>query len=208
MQLNNRHFEKLRKAIFNELLQANLHYEIFWELHAAHKDIANVRNVYLSFFVATMRAHQNLFCIRVHNAIKYDTRTGNFPRLMNYVKSNAGLSDVYPLEKIEEMFNNILSEHEGIIDKIKIVRNQYIAHNQLTKRDLISPPTYTYEEGRKLLKDLRKMLNSLSSPYDGNVFSFDVIPKLNTGQMLVDLNEYHQSKLQRLKTYRDQSRVT
>jgi hypothetical protein len=198
MGLNDRHFEKLRKAIFNELLQASLHYEIFWELHAAHKDIADVRNVYLSFFVVTMRAHQNLFCVRVYNVTKYDNRTSNFPRLLNYIRSNAALSEVYPLKQIEGMLN-VLSEHEEIISKIQIVRNQYVAHNQLTKKDLISPSTYTYDEGAKLLKALQRMLNSLSSQYDGNVFTFDVFPKLNIEQMLFDLNEHHQSKLDKLR---------
>jgi hypothetical protein len=198
MGLNDRHFENLRRAIFNELHQASLHYEIFWELYAAHNDIADVRNVYLSFFVATMRAHQNLFCIRVHNVTKYDNRTGNFPRLLNYIKSNTALSEVYPLKQIEDMFD-ILSEHKGIISKIQIARNQYIAHNQLTKRDLVLPPTYTYDEGAKLLKALQKMFNSLSGQYDKNVFSFDVSPKLNTTQILIDLNEYRQSQLAKLR---------
>jgi hypothetical protein len=203
MALNDRHFEDLRKAIFNELHQASLHYDIFWALHAAHKDIANVRNAYLSFFVVTMRAHQNLFCVRVYNVTKYDNRTSNFPRLLNYIKSNAALLKVYPLKQVEEMIN-ILSEHKWIISKIKIVRDQYIAHNQLTKRDLISPPTYSYDEGAKLLKDLQKMFNSLSGQYDGNVFSFDVSPKLNTTQMLIDLNEYRQSQLAQLRKFVNQ----
>jgi hypothetical protein len=94
---------------------------------------------------------------------------------------------------------DILSEHKGIISKIQIARNQYIAHNQLTKRDLVLPPTYTYDEGAKLLKALQKMFNSLSGQYDKNVFSFDVSPKLNTTQILIDLNEYRQSQLAKLR---------
>jgi len=203
MGLKDRHFENLRKSIFNDLHQASLHYEIFWELHAAHKDIADVRNVYLSFFVVTIRAHQNLFCIRTHNVTKYNSRTGNFPRLLNYLKSNSALLEVYPLKQIEDMFN-ILSANKEIINKIQVVRDQYIAHNQLTKMDLISPPTYTYDEGAKLLKDLQKTFNRLSGQYDGNVFSFDVTPKLNTAQMLVDLHEYRKSQLNNFRKLANQ----
>ena len=70
-------FEKIREGLYQELLKANLHFKILWAVYKAPKDIANIRNVYLTFFVLTMRSHNDRFYIAVNNIVK--TRIGNNP---------------------------------------------------------------------------------------------------------------------------------
>ncbi len=188
-------FEKIRKGLYQELLLANIHFKIFWAVRTAPKDIANIRNVYLTFFVFTMRSHNDRFCLAVHNAVKYDRDTANFTKLFNYIKSNKNLQEIFDLEEIEEMEATIQS-HSSLIKRIATVRNQYIAHNQLTKKHLAEETTYKYEEGKRLLINLNDILQKVSRKYDNNSYwhdeenLLDVSPSLNVEDMLRHLKKY------------------
>jgi len=196
-------FEKLRRGIFKELLKANLHFDIFWKLRTAPREVSNIRNVYLTFFVYTMWAHHDRFCIAIYNVTKHDSNTSNFPRLLNYVKSSATLSKVFLSDQIDNIFDT-LSRHDDLIRRITIARNRYIAHNQLEKRHLGITLKYKYEEGRNLLGDLTKMFNTLSRQYDRQSFYFDIIPHLNIEDMLNDLTKYRQFQLNNFKRLANQ----
>jgi hypothetical protein len=198
MKMKDAIFEKLREGIFQELLKANLHFDIFWKLRTARKEVADIRNVYLTFFVYTMRAHNDCFCIAINNVTKYDSKTSNFPRLLCYIKNSSVLSEVFSSDQIDNMFDT-LHRHDDLIERIKVARNQYIAHNQLKKNHLGITLKYKYEEGKTLLEDLAKMFNALSRQYDRQGFYFDIIPHLNIEDMLNDLTKYRQSQLNNLK---------
>jgi len=192
-------FEKIREGLYQELLKANLHFKIFWAVYTAPKDIANIRNVYLTFFVLTMRSHNDRFCIAVHNAVKPNKDTANFTMLFNYIRGNQNLQDISGLEEIENMEATIKS-HAPLIKRIAIIRNQYIAHNQLTKKHLAEEITYKHEEGKRLLLDLNNILQNVSRKYDGKGYwhdeenFLDVSPSLNVEDMLRDLTEYRNER--------------
>ena len=198
---NDKRFEKIREGLYQELLKANRHFKIFWALYTTPKDIANIRNVYLTFFVSTMRSHNDRFCIAVHNAVKPDKDTANFTKLFNYIRSNQNLQNVFDLQEIEKMESTIKS-HAPLIKRIAIIRNQYIAHNQLTKKHLAEETTYEYEEGKRLLIDLNHILEGISRRYDGKLFWMDddnglleVSPSLNVEDMLRHLTEYRNERI-------------
>ena len=193
-------FEKIREGLYQELLKANMHFKTFWALYAVPKDIANIRNVYLTFFVLTMRSHNDRFCIAVHNAVKPDKDTANFTKLFNYIKSNTNLQNVFDLEEVEEMEATIKS-HASLIKRIAIIRNQYIAHNQLTPKHLNEETTYKYEEGKRLLIDLSNIFEKVSGKYDRSFHwkdsskLFDVSPSLNVEDMLRNLTEHRKEQI-------------
>ena len=195
-------FEKIREGLYQELLKANLHFKIFWAVYAAPKDIANIRNVYLAFFVLTMRSHNDRFCIAVHNAVKPDKDTANFTKLFNYIRGNKNLQSISNLEEIEEMEATIKS-HTSLTERIAIVRNQYVAHNQLTKKHLAEDTSYKYEEGKRLLIDLNNILQKVSRKYDNSGYwhdeetLLDVNPSLNVEDMLRHLTEYRNDQIKR-----------
>jgi len=194
-------FEKIREGLYQELLKANLHFKTYWAVHAAPADIANIRNVYLTFFVLTMRSHNERFCLAVHNVVKSDKDTANFTKLFNYIKSNQKTQAIFDLKEIEEMESTIKS-HESLIKRIAIVRNQYIAHNQLTKKHLAEETTYKYEEGKRLLVDLNDILQKVSRKYDRRGYwhdeenLLDANPRLNVEDMLRHLTEYRNEYIQ------------
>ena len=206
-------FEKIREGLYQELLKANLHFKIFWSLYAAPKDIANIRNVYLSFLVLTMRSHNDRFCIAVHNAVKPSKDTANFTKLFNYIKSNKNLQKIFDLKEIEEMEATIQS-HKNLTNRIKTVRDQYIAHNQLTKKHLAEETTYKYEEGKRLLIDLNNILEKVSRNYDDIGYwhdeenLLDVIPSPNVEDMLHNLTEYRNDQRKRTRDALKQTRTT
>ena len=201
MMANDKRFENIREGLYQELLKANLHFKIFWALYAAPEDIANIRNVYLTFFVSTMRSHNDRFCLAVHNAVEPDKNTANFTKLFNYIKSNKDLQKIFNLKEIEEMEATIQS-HSSLIKRIATVRNQYIAHNQLTKKHLAEETTYEYEEGKRLLIDLNHILEGISRRYDGKLFwkdddLLDISPRLNVEDMLRHLTEYRNERIKK-----------
>jgi hypothetical protein len=193
-------FEKILEGLYQELLKANLHFKLFWALYTAPKDIANIRNVYLTFFVFTMRSHNDRFCLAVHNAVKPDKNTANFTKLFNYIRSNKKLQSIFDRQETEKMEAKIQS-HQSLINRIKVVRDQYIAHNQLTKNHLQENTTYEYEEGKNLLKDLNDILEKVSLKYDHSGYwrnssgLFDVSPSLNVEDMLRHLTEYRKDQI-------------
>ncbi len=197
-------FEKIREGIYQELLKANLHFKTYWEIYAAPKDIAKIRNVYLTFFVLTMRSHNDRFCIAVHNITKPATDTANFTKLFNYIKSNKNLKIIFNLKEIKEWEETIKS-HTSLIERIAIIRNQYVAHNQLTKKHLNEETTYKYEEGEKLLIDLNNILNKVSYKYDHSRYSkdetklFHVSPSLNVEDMLRNLTEHRNDRTKKAR---------
>ena len=138
-------FEKIREGLYQELLKANLHFKIFWAVYTAPNDIANIRNVYLTFFVLTMRSHNDRFCIAVHNAVKPNKNTANFTKLFNYIRSNQNLQNIFDLEDVEKMEVTIKS-HALPIKRIEIIRKQYVAHNPLTKTHLTTSTTSNYRQ--------------------------------------------------------------
>ena len=197
-------FKKILEGLYQELLKANLHFKLFWALYTAPKDIANIRNVYLTFFVFTMRSHNDRFCLAVHNAVKPDKNTANFTKLFNYIRSNKKLQSIFDRQEIEKMEAKIQS-HQSLINRIKVVRDQYIAHNQLTKNHLQENTTYEYEEGKNLLKDLNDILEKVSLKYNHSGYwrnssgLFDVSPSLNVEDMLRHLTEYRKDQIKRTR---------
>ena len=196
-------FEELRESIFQEMLKANQHFKIFWELKKAPYDISKIMNVYIVFFNFTMWSHNDRFCLAIYNVIKPYDDTANFQKLFNYIKSHSNLSQLFPSRIIEDMEAKIKS-HYGLICKIKTVRDQYVAHKQLKKKHLDEIPiTYTYEEGSELLKDLNKILNDVSYKYDNSTYWLDdnglmyVSPGLNVEDMLRHLTEYRKESTKR-----------
>jgi len=202
MMANDKRFEKIREGLYQELLKANLHFKIFWALYTAPKDIANIRNVYLTFFVSTMRSHNDRFCLAVHNAVKPDKDTANFTKLFSYIKSNKNLQTIFDLKEIEEMEAKIQS-HSSLIKRIATIRNQYIAHNQLTKKHLAEETSYKYEEGKRLLINLNNILQKVSRKYDNSGYwhdeenLLDVSPSLNVEDMLRHLTEYRNERIEK-----------
>ena len=199
---DDKRFEKIREGLYQELLKANLHFKIFWAVYTAPKDIANIRNVYLTFFVSTMRSHNDRFCLAVHNAVKSDKNAANFTKLFNYIKSNKNLQKIFDLKEIEEMEATIQS-HSSLIKRIATARNQYIAHNQLTKKHLAEETTYKYEEGKGLLINLNNILQKVSRKYDNSGYwhdeenLLDVSPGLNVEDMLRHLTEYRNERIKK-----------
>lgn len=187
-------FEEIREGLYQELLKANMHFKIFWALYKPPKDIVNIRNVYLNFFVLTMRSHNDSFCLAVHNAVKFDKDTANFTKLFNCIKNN-----IFGQREVERMEATIES-HKSLTERIAVIRNQYLAHNQLTKKHLAKETTYEYEEGKRLLLDLNNILQEVSYKYDNSRWwhdeenLLDVNPGLNVEDMLRHLTEYRNAQ--------------
>jgi len=182
-------FERIRDGIYQELLKANIHFKISWGIRLANEKINKAREVYLTFFFYTMWANNDRFCIGIYNVLKPDSKTANFEKLFNYVRSNKFLSTIYSQKEIDEM-KEVIQSHKDLINRIIVVRDQYIAHNQLRNSHFMGKIKYEYEEGRTLLRDLNNVLNRLSCKYNKVTYSFDVSPHLNIEDMLRHLTEY------------------
>ena len=196
--MKDKRFEELREGIYQELLKANQHFKICWSIHLASKDIARATRVHLAFFYYTMWSNNDRFCLAIYNIIKPDDDTANFTRLFNYIRSNRNLSKIFVQREINEMEKTIQS-HKNLIDRIKVIRDQYVAHNQLNKKHLDGETTYTHKEGKELLKDLERIFNELSRKYDQNLWSFDTSPRLDVKAVLRNLTEHYNDRTRRIR---------
>ena len=187
-------FEKILEGIRQELLKANQHFKICWSIRLASGDEAKAREVYLTFFYYTMWSHNDRFCIGIYNLVKPDRYTANFTKLFNYIRSSDSLSKIFEQKEISEMKATIQS-HSSLLNKIKVIRNQYVAQNPVKKKHLEGETTYKYEEGKQLLEDLNNIVNRLLLKYASNTFSFDVSPRLNVEDMLRHLTEYRNEQI-------------
>ncbi len=107
-----------------------------------------------------------------------------------------------------------IKSHTSLIRRIAIVRNQYVAHNQLTKKHFAEETTYKYEEGKRLLLDLNDILQKLSRKYDRSGFwrdkenLLDANPGLNVEDMLRDLTQYRIDQRKRAREALEQARIS
>jgi len=202
--VRDKRFERIREGIYQELLKANQHFKICWGIRRASQDIARAIRVHLAFFHFTMWSNNDRFCLGVYNVVKPDDDTANFTKLFNYVRSSRHLSALLLEEKqdIREMEQKIES-HRELIDRIKVIRDQYVAHIQLTRKHLEGAATYTYEEGKTLLVDLNDILRNVSRAYDRNLYwrdgdgLLDVSPSVNVDYVLRSLTERYEDGIRR-----------
>jgi hypothetical protein len=109
---------------------------------------------------------------------------------------------MFDQKEIKDMETTIKS-HKSLIKRIAIIRNQYIAHNQLTRKHLAEETTYKYEEGKRLLIDLNNILEKVSRKYDQNIYLTDssgllgVSPSLNVEDMLRNLKSYRNEQIKK-----------
>jgi len=164
-------------------------------------------NVYRTFFYYTLWSNNDRFCLGIYNVVKPEPDTANFTKLFNYIKSNKGLLTIFDLKEIEKMEATIQS-YESLINRIKVIRDQYIAHSQLKKEHLEGEATYTYEEGKQLLKELNKIINRLSLKYDNSRHTFEVSPSLNLQDMLRNLTAYRHDQIKRRREAVKQARTS
>jgi len=191
----------MREGIYQELLKANQHFQIFWGIRTASDDIAKATRVHLTFFFFTMWANSDRFCLAINNILKHDKNTYNFHKLFNYVRSHPKLSALFSEEEIDKMEETINS-HKDLIERLRKARDKYIAHKEIIPEHLKEEITYKYEEGKKLLIDLNNILEEVSRKYDQNLYWKDsnglleVSPSLNVEYVLRSLTEHYNRPLE------------
>ncbi len=203
--IKNKRFEKIREGIYQELLKANHHFKVFWSIRTAPDDIAKATRVHLTFFFFTMWANSDRFCLAINNIIKPDKNTYNFHKLFNYIRSHPKLSASFSEEEINEMEETI-NLHEDLIERLRKIRDKYVAHKEIVPEHLKEEITYKYEEGKRLLIDLNGILQKLSYTYDNSQYWHDednllsVNPSLNVEYVLRSLTEHYNRPLEQRAT--------
>jgi hypothetical protein len=200
--MKDKRFEKIREGLYQELLKANLHFKVFWSIREASDDIAKATRVHRSFFYYTMWANSDRFCLAINNILKHYKNTYNFHKLFNYARSHPELSALFSEEEINEMEETINS-HQDLIQRLRKVRDKYIAHKEIIPEHLKEEITYEQEEGKELLVDLNNILEKVSHKYDQTLYWRDntdlleVSPSLNVEDVLRSLTEHYVSQTKR-----------
>jgi len=195
--MKDRHFEKLRERIVDELYRARSHLNILRDLHEPPNELREIRTRYITFFFLTTYAHSDRFCISIYNLAKKDKETGNIPRLLNYIQSNKELSKRYENGEIQEMRRRICA-HKETINRIVELRTKGIAHNELPS---VQFPYLDYykQDGEELVSELCSIINEISAKYDGETYS-DISwePIGTTTQLLSDLTVFKSKRMAEL----------
>ncbi len=188
--VKDKHFEKLRKGIQQELLSAKEHFNIISGFLDAPNTVTAIMRKYLTFFYYTHLAHAKLLCISLYNVTKHNEQTSNIPRLLCYIRFHPTLSKKYPVNAIDAIENKLKSHATFLEDVVYVLRDQYYAHNQTNRRKLEKTSRNIRDECQLLLPDLERIYTSLSLKYDRTSFLFKTIPSINITELLTDLTEY------------------
>jgi len=199
--IKDKRFEKIHEGVYQELLKANHHFKIFWSIRTAPNEISKATRVHLTFFFFTMWANSDRFCLALNNILKHSKNTYHFYKLFNYIRSHPKLSALISEEEIVEMEETINS-HEDLIERLRKVRDKYIAHKEIIPEHLKEEITYKYEEGKELLIDLNNILQKLSHAYDSSGYWHDdnnllsTSLSLNVEYVLRSLTEHYNRPLE------------
>jgi hypothetical protein len=189
----------IRNSIYNELLKANLHFQIYWQLEDIPEELAKTQKRYLTFFLFSKLAHLQSFCLAIYNATKDLEDTGNIPKLIRLIETDCACD----MGKVKEKYYS----HLPLIEKIQNARTKFIAHDLIKKgrkpiiiKDVLKMIEIPckQEEGSKLLSDLEDVFDSLNQHCEkGHHYAFKVTPSPNTIELLNVLYEYDMMKMKK-----------
>ncbi len=193
--VKDKHFEKLREGILEELLSATIYYRIVSEFLDAPKTIRAImdKHGYNVFFFYTQWAHIKLLCISLYNVTKHNEQTSNIPRLLCYIRFHRTLSKKYTVNDLNAIENKLKS-HSTFLEKVYDLRDKSYAHNQLNKGKIKITLGEMRDGCQLLLPDLQGVYNALSTGYDGKSVLFKAMPSINITKLLTDLTEYKEIK--------------
>lgn len=162
-------FEELRDGVKVELFHANQCLENYNELDCATRKLNTNAKRFYHFFLYTKRAFYNCFINSTFNVIHHDHSTYNFCRLLNYVKSNSRLSQLYDASFWKDIRDFIEDgKNKNIIERIETERHKFISHNEYPSNKFKT--TVSFAEARKFIDTLLSMLDKISDKYDGTQY--------------------------------------
>lgn len=180
--------EKITGDIVNEGYHLWASLNVWWTLNREHKNYLKIINHkdYGAFFSAVRFACNRNIYLSIGKIFDRDTRTSSLKNLKIELEG-----DMKP--DLAKLIDNLLCD-EGVIktlNRLKQVRNQYVAHNQTQPTDKGSR---TWDETIDLIKKTCKVINQVA---DG--ISFDENKRIPN---IIDANTYKMATQQVLNALR------
>lgn len=177
---------------------------------------ARLMNLYKDFFVSTERAHLQNFVLGVMKFFDKNPLALSFKGLIGQIQFNKenltiqDLKEAHPhLEQIgavpvnyspvkeetTDIVDGIIKKHEGLLLKLKDIRDKELAHTDIEphKGDFIP------NEVEILIHDIQETFNKISNDFDLSVTTFNFIKQdaINSTRFLFDNLERGEAKRQK-----------
>lgn len=197
---NETDFEKLIKALAEDLVTANIHFKLYRDLNNAVNEYVRELNQSPAFWRATFRAHlevtlfrlcriydQHLTSLSLKNwldTIKTNLKIFDVPNFKERLKNNPFVDSLAlhakkPAEKSLEKDIRLASENDYLVKKLVILRMNLYAHksakNVMNEKDLLETYPLTFNDINNLLERGVRILNRYSNLFNANIYSTQIV---------------------------------
>ncbi len=138
-------------------------YSIWQSLESAKlkTDSLKVINQHKDFFIPIIDSIRLGFILELSKFFDYSKKSLSIKKVISLMNNN--------LKELSNEFKDLEGKHKTILKKIKLVRDKYLAHDDIVKIEPILSGMAIID----LFKDLEKILNGLSSKTSSTTIAFD-----------------------------------
>ena len=166
--MNHQEFSRQLKELQGQIFYAILSYEIYIVLWPTEEAIG-ILNYHRGFFIPVRNALYQTMMMGFAKVFDKDTRTISLINLLRKAKNDTtNLVPHLSISDLQDMDDRLL-QHETILDKIKSLRDQQLAHQDANPKPS-SPP----QKGEidSLINNLEEVFNKLSSGHNQSLYNW------------------------------------
>ena len=193
-------FEKLTKALADDLVTANIHFKLYRDLNNAVNKYVRELNQSSAFWSATFLSHLEVTLFRLCRIYDQNKKSLSLKNWLDTIKANLKIFDVpnfkarlkndpfvnslalhvkKPPEKSLEEDIRLTSGNDHLVKKLVKLRMNLYAHksakNVMNEKDLLKTYPLTLNDINILLKRGVRILNMYSNLFNANIYSTQIV---------------------------------
>ena len=166
--MNQQEFSRQLKKLQSQIFHAMLSYEVYIALWPT-EEVVDILNLHRGFFVPVRNALYQNMMMGFAKVFDKDTRTISLINLLREAKKDTtNLVPHLSISDLQDMDDHLL-QHKPIIDKIKSLRDQQLAHLDANPKP---SPSLIKKEVDSLFDTLKEVFNKLSSGHNESVYDW------------------------------------
>lgn len=183
-------FELLLENVRRQLLEAQLHFDIWAQLQPTKENV-DVIEAYRGFFLPSQNAHIDRFYIKISSVVSSDRREPSLHRLLRMLDRDPGLAPGIDVRSLRTG----LGKQRALLERITDYRRKRAAHWDTGNSESLDPARVG--EIQQLLAEMESIFNQIHRAHTGHeVWSFEVVEHDDATRMLDRLRKARQTAKQ------------
>lgn len=175
----------------NALTVAGLNYGIWWvyKEKESRKRFVDILNTYPLFFQTSLHAHFVAMIVSLYRLYETRKNTINMHQLIKLLKNQ----DSIPNQEIERIESEI-KQIKPLWVKVSVLRNKIFGHrsNALDYNEVLKEADVTPNQFKKLIDESKRILNEMTSLWNGSRHAFNLSATKDTVELLEDLKKLNE----------------